>query len=398
MNKRPYSKYSQNIRKKNQAKALTMHQRKKEIIKKMNQPKSSQPKKSLNMLKRGTAPWKLMSVLFFTCMVIAILLIPTLIVMPSADGYESQSESSEQTDDQQEVALDESSESNQASADLSVAVMRSESENVETVPLEAYVQGVVASEMPVNEFEPEALKAQALAARTFIVDHLLHQSDSDASDVSDTVQHQVYKNEEELKDLWGSDYETNMSKLEEAVTATAGEIITYEDAPIMPAFFSTSNGRTENSEDYWDNELPYLRSVESPWDEESAKFLDQRTFTVDEVGKQLGVELPQGTAIAIETTRTEGERVEELSLNDQQISGRDVREKLDLQSSDFTIEQKNNHLIFTTRGFGHGIGMSQYGANFMAKDGKSYQDIIEHYYQGVEISTVTDTAPTLVSK
>src|SRR5699024_11009457 len=159
--------------------------------------------------------------------------------------------------------------------------------------LETYVKGVVASEMPVDDFEIEALKAQALAARTFIVDHLLNKSDSDDSDVSDAVRQQVYKNDKELRQPWGSEYETNIAKAEEAVKAKEAAILTYHDTPIFHAFFSKRNGETENSEEYWENELPYLRSVESPWDEESSKYLDQKTFTVQEVEQLLGIELPQ---------------------------------------------------------------------------------------------------------
>ena len=376
-----------------------MKQRKKEILKKMNKNKIGQQKTPLKMkLKRNAAsPWKLKSILFVASLITIILLIPTLIVVPSAMGNQLESESLETIQNEENALLEDAGEAGSA---LSVSVMRSESENVETVPLESYVKGVVASEMPVDEFEIEALKAQALAARTFIVDHLLNQSssDEDDGDVSDTVRHQVYKNDKELRQQWGSDYEANIAKLEEAVKATEGEILTYEDTPILPAFFSTSNGHTENSEDYWENELPYLRSVESPWDEDSSKYLDQKTFTIQEVEQLLGVDLQETNAINIETTRTEGKRVDELQLNEYSFSGRDVREKLDLQSSDFTIKQKNSHLIFTTKGYGHGIGMSQYGANGMAKNGRNYQEIVEHYYQDVEISTVTDTAPTLVSK
>lgn len=392
MKKRKYGKYTQTKKKNRYAKTLNMNQRRKEILKKMNQNKSGHQKTSFKKIHGEQAPWKMKSILFFTSMVMTILIIPTLIVIPFASGNELESGTLETEQNQEEVISD------QAGEALSVAVMRSETENVETVPLETYVKGVVASEMPVGEFEMEALKAQALAARTYIVDHLLNQSETGESDISDTVNHQVYKNEEELQKLWGKDFEANMEKLEQAVAATEGEILTYEDSPIMPAFFSTSNGYTENSEDYWDNELPYLRSVESPWDEESSKYLDQKTFTIQEVEQRLGIDLPLGNGIHIETTRTEGQRVDKLSLNDNQFSGREIREKLDLRSSDFTIEQKNSHLIFTTKGFGHGIGMSQFGANGMAKEGKSYQDIIKHYYQGVEISSVTDTAPTLVSK
>src|SRR5690625_369532 len=393
--------------KRKQSKSIKMKQRKKEVLKKMKtnqppRPTSQTPKDKLQKLKpksklsklnlnKNTSPWKLKGVLFFASVLMVILLIPALIVAPSATGSELDSASQDTENPQKKNAK-----SSESTPSLSVAVMRSESENVESVPLESYVEGVVAAEMPVDEFEIEALKAQALAARTYIVDHLLNNSDSDESDVTDTVQHQAYKNEDELKTMWGNDFDENIKKLREAVTSTEGEILTYDNAPILPAFFSTSNGFTENSEDYWENEVPYLRSVESPWDEESAKFLDQKTVTIEETEQLLGINLPKNSAIPIETTRTEGNRVAELNLGEHSISGRDVREKLELRSSDFTIKQKDNHLIFTTKGFGHGIGMSQYGADFMAKDGKSYQEIVKYYYKDVEISTVTEAAPTLV--
>src|SRR5690625_89804 len=248
------------------------------------------------------------------------------------------------------------------------------------------------------EFETEALKAQALAARTYIVNHKLYTDETDEYDVTDTVMHQVYKDDYELQKQWGSDYDWKMNKITEAVNDTQGEILTHNDAPITPAFFSTSNGYTENSEDYWEDELPYLRSVESHWDEDSPKFMDQKTFSVEQLEEALEIDLPYNESFQIEVTRTESERVDQLALNENELSGREVREKLELQSSDFSIKQRDNHLIFTTKGYGHGIGMSQYGANGMAEEGNSYKDIVEYYYNDIEISTVTDAAPTLVSR
>lgn len=252
--------------------------------------------------------------------------------------------------------------------------------------------------MPVAEFELEALKAQSLAARTYIVYHMLHQKNVGESHVTDTTADQVYKNEDELRELWGANYNQNMEKLTKAVMDTNGEIITNNHAPIFPAFFSTSNGYTENSEDYWKDELPHLRSVPSPWDKESPQFLNQETFTIKEIENALGIELPKENSFPIEVTRTEGKRVKQLVLADYEFTGREIREKLALKSSDFTIEQNNDHLIFTTKGYGHGIGMSQYGANGMAKEGKTYEEIVKYYYQDIEISTITETAPTLVTR
>ncbi|NWO12884.1 stage II sporulation protein D [Virgibacillus sp.] len=364
-------------------------------------------KKSLTLNKYWFAPkkhylqkrpkqhvWKIPSAILLACLLMIILVVPTLIVIPYSKGDEKVAKappiaSSEETTNQN---------MDLGSSPFSVSVMRSNVDKVEGVPLEEYVVGVVASEMPA-EFEKEALKAQSLAARTYIVNQKLHGGGAkQESDVTDTVQHQVYKDEGQLQKLWGSDFEWKMKKVKEAVAETKGEIVTYKDTPITPAFFSTSNGYTENSEDYWENELPYLRSVESHWDEESPKYLDQKTFSIQQLEKALEVDLPNQFPLAVETTHTASNRVEQLQLAKQTFSGREVREKLELRSSDFTIEQKNNHFIFTTKGFGHGIGMSQYGANGMAKEGKNYQDIVRYYYQDVKISTINDTAPTLVAK
>ncbi|AVR00559.1 stage II sporulation protein D [Oceanobacillus iheyensis] len=393
MNKRHYK-----IGKTNKLKKKTIQER---INAKQKTPNTSKaPKKELNknnlLLKSkknhylGKQPkkWKLPTAILLTSLFCLILLIPTVIVVMFGDATGNETTSQEK-ETEESVELE--------SSPFSVAVMRSNLEKVDNVPLETYVAGVVASEMPV-EFEMEALKAQALAARTYIVNYKLHGDITEEADVTDTVQHQVYKDESELQKLFGDEYQEKMNKIKEAVNATKGEVLTYKKELITPAFFSTSNGFTENSEDYWKDELPYLRSVESHWDENTPKFLDQQTYSVDQVEQALATKLPSDKALSIEITRTDGQRVQDLTINGDAFSGREVREKLELRSSDFTIEQKDNHLIFTTKGYGHGIGMSQYGANGMAEEGKTYKDIVNHYYKDVEISTVTDTAPALVVK
>ncbi|MBM7601241.1 stage II sporulation protein D [Virgibacillus halotolerans] len=406
MKNRNYSKWNSKARKKKRATLLKQIQLKQKVKVQKDNTTSNQtaPFKKITPIKRkkiyrNTPPptWRIPTVLLLSSLILFILIIPTLIVVPFAKDNEKGSVPVEKQEEQtaDDTAAEAGAEQNEST--ISVAVMRTKSETVEDIPLESYVAGVVSSEMS-PDFEPEALKAQSLAARTYIVDHLLHQDDGQESDVTDTTQHQVFKNDNELKKQWGSKYDENMKKVKAAVTATKGEILTYKDAPIFPAFFSTSNGYTENSEDYWDDELPYLRSVESPWDEDSPKFLDQQTFTIDQIKEKLAVDLPNQEPLGIDVTRTDSQRVKEIDLAGNKLSGREVREKLELQSSDFTIKQKNDHLIFTTKGYGHGIGMSQYGANSMAKAGKTYQEIVKYYYSDVEVGTVTDTAPTLVAK
>lgn len=334
--------------------------------------------------------WKFPSIVGIASLIIIILVIPTMISFPFGKPDHSQAvtvTTEELTPKVKEPAA-------KLDSPFSVAVMRAQSDKIEDVPLETYVARVVASEMPAD-FDIEALKAQALAARTYIVNHILYQEDESDSDVSDTTEHQVYKNDKELRAQMKDEFPEKMEKIKEAVSETEGEIITYDDEIITPAYFSTSNGYTENAGDYWEDDIPYLRSVESPWDKDSPKFLDQKVLTTAEVENTLDVNISGDKPFTI--SHTDSGRVDTIDLGDKTLSGREVREALGLRSSDFAIEQKDDHFIFKTKGFGHGIGMSQYGANGMAKEGKTYQDIITHYYYDVTISQLSDTAPTLVA-
>lgn len=336
--------------------------------------------------------WKIPGMVGIGSLVTTILIIPALIVFPFG-----------KTDHSQAVTVDKESPpvaeeaSVEPESSFSVSVMRAQSEQIEDVPLEKYVAHVVASEMPAD-FEPEALKAQSLAARTYIVNHMLYQDedDSEDSDVNDTTEHQVYQDSDELREQMEDDYEDKMAKINEAVSETEGEIITYDDETITPAYFSTSNGYTENAGDYWDDDIPYLESVESPWDKDSPKFDDQEVFSFSEVEDNLGVSLSSDEAFEI--SHTDSGRVDTMDVGEETLSGREVREALDLRSSDFEVEQKDDHLVFKTKGFGHGIGMSQYGADGMAEEGKTYEDIIDHYYHDVSIDQVDDIAPTLAEE
>ena len=270
--------------------------------------------------------------------------------------------------------------------EVDVPVFRAAQEKTMNIPIEDYVKGVVAAEMP-SDFNMEALKAQALTARTFVVTKLKNPSANlpEQAVVTDTIQDQVYKDEAQLKKAWGEEFDKKFARIEEAVQATAGQILTYDNNPIYASFFSTSNGYTENSEDYWENKAPYLRSVESPWDVDSPKYEDKETFTVAEFEQKLGVKL-SGSSIGTIKNLTEGKRVAEVSVGGKTFTGREIRDLLGLRSSDFTWERKGDAITIVTKGYGHGVGMSQYGANGMAEDGKEYSDIVKYYYQGVAIS------------
>lgn len=321
----------------------------------------------------------LLSILF-----VVILMIPTLLVIPFHD--KTQGELGENLQPKETPAK----KAPQNQIAVEVAVYRNQLKKIETPLLEDYVAGVVAAEMPAD-FELEALKAQALTARTYIVKQMIKKQNiadlPKGAVVSDTQMHQVFLNDQELQKKWKSDYTWKMKKIKEAVQATQGQILTFENNPIEAQFFSTSNGFTENSEDYWANSLPYLRSVESPWDEASPKFLNQITLPVTVFEKKLGVNLGSNGSVGTVLARTDGKRIEQIEISGKKFTGREIREKLDLKSSDFTWKRIEDKIVITTKGYGHGVGMSQYGANGMAKEGKNYKDIVTHYYKGVEIAS-----------
>lgn len=274
-----------------------------------------------------------------------------------------------------------------------VRVYITEENRVETVPLESYVKGVLAAEMPIS-FELEALKAQAIAARTYIMRRLTLHNDSEMekkqADVLDTVQHQVYIPAEQLEDRWeGEEKKKNMAKLQRAVDETKGQIITYDGEPIEAVFFSTSNGYTENSEDYWGQPVPYLRSVASPWDKaQSPRYEESQTFQKEELYRRLGLTGKKaGSKLTMKVIeKTEGNRIKSIKINGELFSGREVRERLGLASSQFSWKIQKDNVTITTTGFGHGVGMSQWGANGMAKEGKTAEQILHHYYTDTILS------------
>lgn len=282
-----------------------------------------------------------------------------------------------------------------------VSVYLSKLDRIETLPLDDYVTGVVAAEMPA-EFESNALTAQAIAARTFIIQRLLSNDKSgvpiEGADVTDTVAHQVYISKETLEKEWIGEKATLLTKLQRAVKDSSNIVMTYKGKPITASFFSTSNGYTENSEDYWNTSIPYLRSVASPWDKDIAPhYKETLKISQKQFLSKLGlsnISIPtmknenSDSLIHILST-TEGHRIKEVTIGGVKFSGREVREKLGLRSSQFSWVASGNDIVITTYGYGHGVGMSQWGANGMAKEGYTATQILKHYYTGIEFQQVT---------
>ncbi|WP_088070179.1 stage II sporulation protein D [Gottfriedia luciferensis] len=314
-----------------------------------------------------------------TCSVVII--IPTLLVLP----FHSQTDG--RLVDQLQKKANQAAIANK-NDNLSISVFRTKTQKVEKLPIEEYVLGVVASEMPAK-FELEALKAQSLSARTFIIKRLKEGKPlEEGGIVDDTVQFQVFQDRDDLKKRYGAQYEANIAKIERAVKATEGQILTYDGQPITASFFSSSNGYTENSEEYWNNSAPYLKSVPSPWDSVAPDYIATKAVSINDFEQKLNVKINKsdiGKVIA----RTNSNRVEKVAFGKKTLTGKEIREKLNLRSTDFSWERKGDEIIITTKGYGHGVGMSQYGANELAKQGKTYDDIVKYYYKGVNITKLS---------
>lgn len=279
-----------------------------------------------------------------------------------------------------------------------IEVKRCNSGKKVEVNFEEYVACVVASEMPAN-FEEEALKAQSVAARTFAMAKI-----ESKSPICDSTHCQVYKTEEELIEChpegWGND---GWKKVKNACRATEGELLYYDGELVtQPLFFSSSGGQTENSEDVFVSAVPYLISVSSPYEEKATHRDEETVMTVKEFASKVRKAFPEKDFGTIKAgsikilSRTAGGRVDKMKIGDGTLKGTEVRSALGLSSTLFTISFKegtgwrgssdsNTKIIFVSNGSGHGVGMSQYGADGMAREGADYKEILKHYYSGTEI-------------
>lgn len=259
------------------------------------------------------------------------------------------------------------------------------------IPLEEYVVGVVAGEMPVT-FHEEALKAQAIAARTYA----LKTTENGRKPIEATVSAQVYKTEEERRERWGKEFKQNERKVRKAIQETEGETIVYEDQLISAMFFSTSNGKTETAENFSGNPIPYLQSVESLGEELVAPEVErEKQFSLEEWNNITGKRWTENDFRSLQLVRNETNRVQQAISNNFEKTGREIREMLSLASTDFDIayDVTNQKVMITTTGYGHGVGMSQYGAEAYAQQGWAAHQILQHYYANVEIKNFEVPSP-----
>lgn len=242
-----------------------------------------------------------------------------------------------------------------------------------------YLIGVVSSEMPAS-FNLEALKAQSVLARTYAL-----KAKQTGKKLTDTVSTQSYIDIDQMKNKWGNSFNIFYNKIKNAVENTNGEYLSYNGNYIEALYHSTNNGKTESSLDVFGNYYPYLISVSSEYDKNASSYLRTINMPLDTISNKLGLSLNNDSVISI-LSYTDGGNIKEININGNNFSGKKVRELLNLRSADFDISISDNNANITTRGYGHGVGMSQYGANGMANAGYGYKDILSHYYPGTTLT------------
>ncbi|MDR2615712.1 MAG: stage II sporulation protein D [Oscillospiraceae bacterium] len=263
-----------------------------------------------------------------------------------------------------------------------------------------YLVGAVAGEMPAS-FEPDALRAQAAAARTFVLYGVFVEAPTrhpEAYVCTDPGCCAAFASEDALRERWGEDFDTNLSKIRSAVADTDGIYITYNSEPILAAFHSSSYGSTENAGDVWLGAPPSLVSVPSPETEEDAPgLISTVTVSLKDFKATAREALPDAVfnpdaeSWITDIARDAAGRVKSLKIGGAAIAGTRLRALFGLRSTAVNIEVNHSDtgegdIVFTTAGYGHGVGMSQYGANVMAKNGSDWRDILKAYYKGAELS------------
>ncbi len=257
---------------------------------------------------------------------------------------------------------------------------------IECMPIQDYLVGVVAAEMPAV-FEMEALKAQAVAARTYTMHCASLCKHGKAHVCTDYACCQAWLHETRLRDTWKNSYEHYIRKMHFAIESTQGEYLSSGGQPILAVFHSSSAKATANSIDVWSTSMPYLTSVSSPETEEDVPhYISTVICSPDVFSDTILSAYPVATFLGSEanwigkTLRDNSGRVASVVLGGVEIKGKELRRLFALRSTAFVLEYTDGHFIFTVTGFGHGVGMSQYGANKMARLGADYRDILAHYY------------------
>jgi len=259
-----------------------------------------------------------------------------------------------------------------------------------TLSSEEYIVGVVAAEMSA-ENNPEAIKAQALAAYTYAYrKHIQNkESNNDYDLTNDSTLDQGYLNKDSRKEKWGDNFSEFENKIIQNVKSVKNQLIVYKGEPILAAYHAISAGKTETAKNVWGTDYPYLQSENSVGDLLCPEFYSQVTVSKDNFIKkltELGAKCETDATTYIgESKKSEAGTVLNIELCGKSFTGTQIREAFELKSAAFDIAFKDDNFIFSVSGYGHGVGMSQFGANYMAQQGSDYKEIISAYYKGAEI-------------
>ena len=270
-----------------------------------------------------------------------------------------------------------------------ISVYDHEKDTVFDMDFEEYVWRVIAREMSYS-YEIEALKAQAVAARTYTLRRMQNpeppEEHKGAQICTNPAHCSAFMTEENARAQWGDRYDEIRAKFQQAAEETRGEIVTYENQPAATVFHAMSSGSTEYSKDVWGGDLPYLVSVDSEVDKQAEGYETTVTFTLADFADKMGVEIPDNHGQIIgDIAHTEGGSVDTIQFCGTEFKGTEVRSALNLRSANFVPKIDGDSIIFTVYGYGHGVGMSQTGANAYAAQGYSYRDILAKYYPGTEL-------------
>ncbi len=305
------------------------------------------------------------------------MVVPWLVVSAAVIRMESRAPEAENTEQSSSAASGETSVS-------MTALVRREDGSVEEWNMDEYLTGVVLGEMPAF-FEPEALKAQAVAARTYAAKAMMTGGKhGDGSVCMDSQCCQAYQDPGEYLSSGGT--AEDVAKIRQAVADTSGYVLTYGGELIEAVYFSCSGGSTEDAAAVWGMDVPYLQATDSPGEENAAYNTDSVTFTAAQFQQALGKSLPGDPETWFgEVTYTDGGGVAEMEIGGETYTGILLRRLLGLRSTAFTVAAESGSVRIETRGYGHRVGMSQYGADAMAAAGSSFQEILSHYYSGTTL-------------
>lgn len=269
-----------------------------------------------------------------------------------------------------------------------ISVYMADSEEVREMDLREYLVGVVAAEMPAM-YETEALKAQAVISGTLSRYMMLRGPREDLKGAvisSDYRRHQGYMTVEKMRERWGEDFDAYYVKICAAVDETLPFTVTYEDAPILAVFHAISAGTTETAENVWGKAYPYLIHTDSEGDKLSPEFESVETFSTAEFFELLELEAPEEPENAVsEETYSDAGYLLSVNVAGKDFKGSEIRTLLSLRSSAITISYDDETFTLTVKGYGHGVGMSQYGADYLARQGDTWREIVAHYYPGTEV-------------